>query len=99
MSKIAHAAVEALREHGYAVVVIAPDDLEGIDPEIIEKRMRETHLNVINEQGINEYLVTHYEDDPEEDQQFICKGTDINDVIEKFEEQFPGNTIQGVELQ
>ena len=99
MSKIASAALEALRDHGYAVVVIAPNDMNGIDPEIIEQRMQETFLNVINEQGTNSYLVTHYEEMPDEDQQFECQATDINAVIELFEQRFPGNTIQGIELQ
>ena len=99
MSKIASAALEALREYGYAVVVIAPNDMNGIDPEIIEQRMQETFLNVINEQGTNSYLVTHYEEVPDEEQQFECQATDINAVIELFEQRFPDNTIQGIELQ
>lgn len=99
MSQIARAAIEALREHGYAVVTVAPDDMNGIDPEIIEQRMQETFLNVVNEQGLNNYLVTHFESDPDEDQQFECQATDINAVVELFEERFSGNTIQGIELQ
>ena len=99
MSQIARAAIEALREHGYAVVTVAPDDMNGIDPEIIEQRMQETFLNVVNEQGLNNYLVTHFESDPDEDQQFECQATDINAVIEVFESRFSGNTIQGIELQ
>lgn len=99
MSQIARAAIEALREHGYAVVTVAPDDMNGIDPEIIEQRMQETFLNVVNEQGLNNYLVTHFESDPDEDQQFECQATDINAVIELFERRFSGNTIQGIELQ
>ena len=99
MSKIARAAIEALREHGYVVVTVAPDDMNGIDPEIIEQRMQETFLNVVNEQGLNNYLVTHFESDPDEDQQFECQATDINAVIELFESRFSGNTIQGIELQ
>lgn len=99
MSQIARAAIEALREHGYAVVTVAPDDMNGIDPEIIEQRMQETFLNVVNEQGLNNYLVTHFESDPDEDQQFECQATDINAVIELFESRFSGNTIQGIELQ
>lgn len=99
MSQIARAAIEALREHGYAVVTVAPDDMNGIDPEIIEQRMQETFLNVVNEQGLNNYLVTHFESDPDEDQQFECQATDINAVIELFEGRFSGNTIQGIELQ
>jgi predicted nucleotidyltransferase len=99
MSQIARAALEALREHGYAVAVVAPDDLNNIDPEIVEQRMQETVVNVINEQGLNDYMVTHYEDDPDEDQQFECQATDINAVVELFESRFPGNTIQGIELQ
>jgi 2-iminoacetate synthase ThiH len=99
MSQIARAALEALREHGYAVAVVAPDDLNNIDPEIVEQRMQETAVNVINEQGLNDYMVTHYEDDPDEDQQFECQATDINAVVELFESRFPGNTIQGIELQ
>ncbi len=99
MSQIARAAIEALREHGYAVVTVAPDDMNGIDPEIIEQRMQETFLNVVNEQGLNNYLVTHFESDPDEDQQFKCQATDINAVIELFESRFSGNTIQGIELQ
>lgn len=99
MSQIARAAIEALREHGYAVVTVAPDDMNGIDPEIIEQRMQETFLNVVNEQGLNNYLVTHFESDPDEDQQFECQATDINAVIELFENRFSGNTIQGIELQ
>ena len=99
MSQIARASIEALREHGYAVVTVAPDDMNGIDPEIIEQRMQETFLNVVNEQGLNNYLVTHFESDPDEDQQFECQATDINAVIELFESRFSGNTIQGIELQ
>lgn len=99
MSQIARAAIEALREHGYAVVTVAPDDMNGIDPEIIEQRMQETFLNVVNEQGLNNYLVTHFESEPDEDQQFECQATDINAVIELFEGRFSGNTIQGIELQ
>lgn len=99
MSQIARAAIEALREHGYAVVTVAPDDMNGIDPEIIEQRMQETFLNTVNEQGLNNYLVTHFESDPDEDQQFECQATDINAVIELFESRFSGNTIQGIELQ
>lgn len=99
MSQIARAAIEALREHGYVVVTVAPDDMNGIDPEIIEQRMQETFLNVVNEQGLNNYLVTHFESDPDEDQQFECQATDINAVIELFENRFSGNTIQGIELQ
>ena len=99
MSQIARAAIEALREYGYAVVTVAPDDMNGIDPEIIEQRMQETFLNVVNEQGLNNYLVTHFESDPDEDQQFECQATDINAVIELFEGRFSGNTIQGIELQ
>lgn len=99
MSQIARAAIEALREHGYAVVTVAPDDMNGIDPEIIEQRMQETFLNVVNEHGLNNYLVTHFESDPDEDQQFECQATDINAVIELFENRFSGNTIQGIELQ
>jgi predicted nucleotidyltransferase len=99
MSQIARASIEALREHGYAVVTVAPDDMNGIDPEIIEQRMQETFLNVVNEQGLNNYLVTHFESDPDEDQQFECQATDINAVIELFENRFSGNTIQGIELQ
>ena len=99
MSQIARAAIEALREHGYAVVTVAPDDMNGIDPEIIEQRMQETFLNVVNEQGLNNYLVTHFESDPDEDQQFECQATDINAVIELFESRFSGNSIQGIELQ
>ena len=99
MSKIASAALEALRDHGYAVVVIAPNDMNGIDPEIIEQRMQETFLNVINEQGTNSYLVTHYEEEPDENQQFECQATDINAVVDLFKSRFPGNMIQGIELQ
>lgn len=99
MSQIARAALEALREHGYAVAIVAPADLNGIDPELVEQRMRETAENVVNEQNLNDYLVTHYKDDPDEDQQFECQATDINAVVDLFENRFPGHTIQGIELQ
>ena len=99
MSQIARAALEALREHGYAVAVVAPADLNGIDPELVEQHMRESAENMLNEESLKEYLVTHYEDDPDEDQQFECQATDLNAVIELFESRFPGHTIQGIELQ
>ena len=99
MSQIARAALEALREHGYAVAVVAPVDLNGIDPELVEERMRKSAENVLNEQTLNDYLVTHYEVDPDEDQQFECQATDINAVVDLFEKQFPSHTIQGIELQ
>ena len=99
MSQIARAALEALREQGYAVAVVAPADLNGIDPELVEERMRESAENLLNEQNMHDYLVTHYEEDPEEGQEFTCQATDINAVVDLFESQFPGNTIQGIELQ
>ena len=99
MSQIARAALEALREHGYAVAVVAPADLNGIDPELVEQHMCESAEEMLNEENLKEYLVTHYEDDPDEDQQFECQATDLNAVVDLFESRFPGHTIQGIELQ
>lgn len=99
MSQIARAALEALREHGYAVAVVTPADLNGIDPELVEQHMRESAEEMLNEENLKEYLVTHYEDDPDEDQQFKCQATDLNAVVDLFESRFPGHTIQGIELQ
>ena len=99
MSQIARAAMEALREHGYAVAVVSPTDLNGIDPELVEIHMWQSADNLLIEETLNEYLVTHYKDDPDEDQQYECQATDINAVVDLFESKFPGHTIQGIELQ
>ena len=99
MSQIAHAAVEALREHGYAVAIFAPADLEGRNPEEVEERMRESALCLIKTSDLLDYLVIHYQESEDEEQEFTCSAANINEVVELFEAQFPEHSIKSIEQQ
>jgi hypothetical protein len=99
MSQFAHAAVEALRERGYAVAIFAPADLNDRNPEEVEERMRESALCIIQSSDVLDYLVIHYQESEAEEQEFECSATDINQVVELFESQFPEHTIKSIELQ
>lgn len=99
MSQIAHAAVVALREHGYAVAIFAPADLNGRNPEDVEERMRESALCMVQSSDLLDYLVTHYHESEDEELQFECSAANINEVVELFEGQFPEHTIKSIEQQ
>lgn len=99
MSQFSHAAVEALRERGYAVAIFAPADLNDRNPEEVEERMRESALCIIQSSDVLDYLVTHYHESEDEDLQFECSAANVNEVVELFEGQFPEHTIKSIEQQ
>lgn len=99
MSQIAHAAVVALREHGYAIAIFAPADLNGRNPEDVEERMRESALCMVQSSDLLDYLVTHYHESEDEELQFECSAANINEVVELFESEYPEHTIKSIEQQ
>ncbi len=96
---IAQAAIEALREQGFAVAVFTPDQLQGIDPEYVEAHLIESGWEVINAFGLQEYKVVYFTEDESEQFLFECQATDINHVIEQFEDAYPEASILAIELQ
>ena len=96
---IAHAAIRALKEQGYAVVVFPPEQLQGIDPQYVENQLIGAGWETINAHGLQEYQVTYYEEDESDQFHFNCQANNMNHVIEQFEDAYPFGHILAIELQ
>lgn len=96
---IAQAAVNALREHGFAVAVFSPDQLQGVDPQYVEKQLNAAGWEAVNAHGLQDYRVTYFEEDESERIFFNCQATNLNHVVEQFEDAYPAAQILAIELQ
>lgn len=96
---LAKAAIEALKEHGYAVVVYSPTELEGADPQYVERVLNQAGWDYINTHSLRDYRVTYFEEDDSECLLFDCQATDVNHVVEQFEDAHPNGRIMAIEVR
>lgn len=94
---IAQAAVQALREHGYAIALYSPEDLQGVDPLYTEKVLSQAGWDFINQSGLRDFRVTYFEEDDSECLLFECQATDMNHAVEQFEDAYPSGRIMCIE--
>lgn len=96
---IAQSATQLLRDHGYAVALYSPEDLQGVDPQYAEKVLSQAGWEFINQNGLRDYRVTYFEEDDSECQLFECQASDMNHVVEQFEDAYPTAMIMAIEVK
>ena len=96
---IAQAAIRALKEHGYAVAIFTPEQLQGVDPQYVENQLVGAGWETINAHGLQDYQVTYYEEDESDRIHFNCQANNMNHVVEQFEDAHPFGHILAIELQ
>lgn len=96
LPSIAIAAVQALKEHGYAIALYSPEYLQGVDPLYVEKTLSQVGWDLINQSHLRGYRVTYFEEHGS-GLLFECQATDLNHAIEQFEVACPKGRITGIE--
>lgn len=99
ISAIAQSAAQLLRQQGYAVTLYSPEELQGVDPEYAERILSQTGWDFINQNGLRDYRVTYFEEDESECELFECQASDMNHVIEQFEDSYPSARIMAIEVK
>lgn len=90
---VAQAAVNALREHGFAVVIVSPDELAGVDPVYMEQVLRSQINNILESHDLQTYQILYREGDGDTRSHFECDAVSMAQAINIFNEVHPEHRL------
>ena len=90
---VAQAAVNALREHGFAVVIVSPNELDGVDPVYMEQVLRSQISNILESHGLQTYQIFYREEDTGSRSHFECDAVNMAQAINIFNEVHPEHIL------
>lgn len=90
---VAQAAVNALREQGFAVVIVSPNELDGVDPVYMEQVLRSQISNILESHGLQTYQILYREEDTGSRSHFECDAVNMAQAINIFNEVHPEHIL------
>lgn len=89
-----------LRNEGYAVIAVSPQDLNGLDHIHVQKCLEPVVQDALEVLQSNAYRITYRESEEDLNKSFFeCKAKNMNHAIDVFTQENPGCFIEEVELK